>query len=43
MTRVGEGSKRVFAAAPGLVGTAPDGRARVVVRDPEGVLRPSDS
>lgn len=43
VTRVGEGSKRVFAAAPGLVGTAPDGRARVVVRDPEGVLRPSDS
>lgn len=38
VTRVGDGARRVFAAAPGIVGAAPDGRARVVVRDPEGVL-----
>ena len=38
VTRVGDGSKRVFAAAPELVGPAPDGSARVAVRDPEGVL-----
>ncbi|AWB96358.1 glutaminase A [Agromyces badenianii] len=38
VTRVGDGSKPVFATAPTLVGLAPDGHARVVVRDPEGVL-----
>lgn len=38
VTRVGDGSKRVFAAAPTTVGLTRDGRPRVVVRDPESVL-----
>ncbi|MGW9630250.1 glutaminase A [Agromyces sp. NPDC055520] len=42
VTRVGDGPKRVFADTPGIVGPAPDGRPRVVVRDPEGVLRLHD-
>lgn len=38
VTRVGEGARRVFAAVPELAGLTADGRARVVIRDPEGVL-----
>lgn len=38
VTRVGDGSKRVFAAASTVMGLTRDGRPRVVVRDPEGLL-----
>jgi glutaminase len=38
VTRVGDGAKQVFAAVPTVVGSTADGRARVVVLDPEGVL-----
>ncbi|GLI27689.1 hypothetical protein ARHIZOSPH14_19310 [Agromyces rhizosphaerae] len=39
VTRVGGGASRVFRGVVDLAGTNPDGRARVEIRDPDGVLR----
>ena len=38
VTRVGAGAAGVLARVPEYVGTTSDGRPRVVLRDPEGVL-----
>jgi glutaminase len=38
VTRVGSAARALFRGLPGIAGIGPDGRARIVIRDPEGVL-----
>ena len=38
VTRVGAAVKQLFHAVPAVVGPAPDGAPRVILRDPDGVL-----
>ncbi|WP_395245547.1 glutaminase A [Agromyces sp. MMS24-K17] len=42
VTRVAEGARRVLSGVPERVGLTADGRPRVVIRDPEGVLERRD-